>query len=130
MLTEEQVKEKLSIYYVRLIAAICGYTIQVPEDDMDSVDLSIIARLEGPKIEVSRPRIDVQLKCTSQADIFRRVKTNEETFPFPLSKKNYDELCVDVLNSLRLLIVLVLPPQPHRWLKVDPASLILRRCAF
>lgn len=76
-----QQKEQLSRTYVCAIAIAAGYLLYKPEVDDDSVDLGIAAR--GGKGYLSSPRLELQLKCTSQAiAASKRLK-------YPLSLKNY-----------------------------------------
>ena len=90
--------------------------------DDDSVDWGI--SLRGGKGTVRSPRIETQLKCTSQ-DVLRH-----DHLAFPLSIKNYDELrCVDY-QVQRILIVVLVPTAVNDWMAQSEESLALRRCGY
>ena len=72
--------ERLSLAYVRAVAANAAYQVMIPEVDDDSVDGVLIARSRG------RPRIDFQAKATTQD-----VQTGSDIH-YPLPIKNYDDL--------------------------------------
>ena len=68
MMDISQRKEQFSIAYVRAVASAAGFSVSTPEVDDDSVDLTLSGRIvEGVG---SRPKIDLQLKCTSE-DVLR-----------------------------------------------------------
>ncbi|MCY4360133.1 MAG: DUF4365 domain-containing protein, partial [Cyanobacteria bacterium MAG APA_bin_95] len=59
LLTNADQKERLSLVYVKALAARAGFTTSKPDPDRDSVDLSIYGG--GPL----RPALDLQLKATT-----------------------------------------------------------------
>jgi len=84
MMDISQRKEQFSIAYVRAVASVAGFSVSIPDVDDDSVDMVLAGRIvEGVP---SRPRIDLQLKCTSE-DVLRVGEV-----VYPLKRKNYDEL--------------------------------------
>ena len=62
LLTVPDQKERLSLVYVKALAARAGFVTSAPEPDRDSVDLRIQAG--GPR----RPALDLQLKATAALD--------------------------------------------------------------
>ena len=71
-----------------------------------------------------RPAIDLQLKATINLE-----DKGEEHFRYPLPVRNFDLLREDT-QTPRLLVVLALPRQEERWLKLTAKKMVLRRCAY
>ena len=100
LLTEPDQKERLSLVYVKALAARAGFTTSEPDLDRDSIDLSIHAG--GPH----RPALDLQLKATTKLG---PEQNGCRSFP-SLSIKNYDDLRCPT-QTPRLLMVLELPQE-------------------
>ena len=83
-----------------------------------AVDLAIASRASG------RPRIELQLKCTS-GNVVRG-----ERLVYPLPRKNYDDLRATDLLVPRLLIVVLVPEAEDEWLRHSTDELSLRRCGY
>jgi hypothetical protein len=123
-MTDNEQKQQLSIAYVHAIAASAGFACERPVVDDDSVDVMIAAQGKVHDTSVLRsPRIEVQLKATSQ-DVLA-----EEHLPYPLPIKNYNDLRNETAVP-RLLVVLLLPPNPTEWLEQSEEQMISRRCAY
>ena len=118
LLSKADKEEELSRIYARAVAAGAGYVTSVPEYDRDGVDLQIRA---GGHM---RPAIDLQLKATINLE-----GKGEEHFRYPLPVRNFDLLRQDT-QTPRLLVVLALPKQEDRWLKLTARKMVLRRCAY
>jgi len=115
-------KEQFSQAYVRAVAAVAGYGVSKPDPDYDSIDIELSGRTgEGVP---TRPKIDIQLKCTSQ-----NVPRDRDVV-YPLKRKNYDELRMTDLLVPRLLIVVHIPESEEEWLEHSEAELVLRRCGY
>ncbi len=122
MMDISQPKEQFSIAYVRAVASVAGFSVSIPDVDDDSVDMVLAGRIvEGVP---SRPRIDLQLKCTSE-DVLR-----EGEVVYPLKRKNYDELRLTDLVVPRLLVVVHVPESEAEWLRQTEDELALRRCGY
>ena len=119
LLTNADQKERLSLVYVKALAARAGFTTSKPDPDRDSVDLSIYGG--GPL----RPALDLQLKATTK---LAPERNGYRSFP-SLSIKNYDDLRVTT-QTPRLLVVLELSQDQSDWMMVTPEELILRRRAY
>jgi uncharacterized protein DUF4365 len=123
-MTEEEQKQQLSFAYVHAIAARTGYACDRPTVDDDSVDLVIGARGLIHRHAVMRsPRLELQVKATAQDCV------KEDHVVFPLAVKNYNDLKETTMIP-RLLVVLVLPPDPLQWLEHTEEGLLTRRCAY
>lgn len=110
-------KEQFSNAFLLATAAVAGCSVAKPSVDNDSIDWTLSNRL--PR----RPKLDVQLKCTSDND------DHEEFIPYSLKRKNYDDLIVTDLISPRALIVVSVPDKIEEWVSLTRTELILRRCA-
>lgn len=123
-MTPEQQKEEISRAYVYAIAACCGFAVSNWSQDQGCVDVSIGASgaLGGGTLE--DPRIDLQLKCTSDAR-----HLHEEHITWQLSRAHYDKLRARS-SSPKLLVVLVLPEREAEWMEHGIESLTIRRCAW
>lgn len=104
--------------YVRALAARAGYLTSIPELDRDSVDLRILA---GGSYH---PALDLQLKATTTFH-----ENKENSLPFPLPIKNYNDLRGKT-QTPRLLVILELPKDKEQWMSVTDQELMLRRRAY
>ena len=118
LLTVPDQKERLSLVYVKALAARAGFATSVPEPDRDSVDLRIQAR--GRR----RPALDLQLKATAALG-----EPQAGFLSFRLAIKNYGDLRVET-QTPRLLVVFELPQDESRWMTVTAEELVLRRRAY
>ena len=118
LLTNADQKERLSLVYVKALAARAGFTTSPRDLDRDSIDLNI----HGGGL--FRPALDLQLKATITLGTARNGYLS-----FPLSIKNYDDLRVTT-QIPRLLVMLELPQDESDWMMVTPEELILRRRAY
>lgn len=125
MLTENQVKEQLSVAYVNAVAAVCNFACEFTRIDIDSVDVSITCNgyLASDSI-IRSPEIKIQLKATEHL-----VLNASREYSFVLPIKNYNDLRAMTLTP-RLLVVLHLPPSRQDWLLHSETDLVLRNCAF
>lgn len=125
MITDDQVKEQLSIAYVNAIAAMCNYGCEFTRVDIDSVDATITCNGNlAHDSTIRSPYIQLQLKATENLQLNRA-----SDYPFWLKKKNYDDLRARTLTP-RLLVVLNLPTGKANWLTHSITDLVLRNCAY
>ncbi len=125
MLTENKIKEEISLAYILAIAATKAFSTEITRVDNDSIDASICYSgymVQGESTLYS-PSIKLQLKATSNANIIG------DNLHFPLPIKNYNDLKARS-GTPRLLIVLCLPETQTDWLVHSPAELILKKCAY
>ncbi len=124
MLTENKIKEEISLAYVLAIAATKAFSTEITRVDSDSVDATI--RYNGYLDENSTlysPEIKLQLKATSNPNIIK------DNIHFPLPIKNYNDLRARS-GTPRLLVVLCLPEDRESWLNHSSDQLILKKCAY
>lgn len=124
MLEPNDIKEELSLVYVRAVASRAGFAVEEVRRDRDSIDLHVFARGvidDGP---VESPVLDVQLKSTA-----RDPSAGDVQIPYDLKVKNYNDLARTTLIP-RILVVVFLPEDPQRWLTLTEKALVLRRSAY
>jgi hypothetical protein len=118
-LTPEQQKEELSKAYVGAVAAACGYAVGTWTQDHDCIDTTLSASLEG------KPKLDLQLKATSQARIERA-----EHFSWQLDNHAHYEALRRRAIVPHFFVLLVLPPTFDLAVEHTLDHLMIRRCAF
>jgi len=124
MLTENRIKEEISLAYVLAVAATKGFATEITRVDSDSVDATI--RYNGyldSDSTLYSPEIKLQLKATSSPNLI------ENRIHFPLPIKNYNDLRARS-GTPRLLVILCLSEEKDEWLKHSPDKLILKKCAY
>ena len=119
ILTPQKQEEKISRLYVEAVATRLGYAVSTFEPDYDGVDMGIRA---GGKM---RPAIDLQLKATINLK-----GPIDESYRFPLRRRNYELLQGDNFRVPRLLVVLHLPRDKNQWIVVKGDGLTLSGRAF
>jgi hypothetical protein len=123
-LTDNEQKQQLSVAYVHAVAARAGYSCQVQNVDLDSVDLIISGTARIHELSVIRsPRLAVQIKASSSLEL----QVGHLMFPLPI--KNYEDLRAETLIPA-LLVVLLLPKNTTQWLEITQECMISRRCAY
>ena len=116
--TENDIKERLSVGYVALVAARAGCMLQDVHVDRDSIDVTIRPVSGEPVC------IDAQLKATSTAD------REDDNLLFDLPIKNYNDLRSHIVGNARILIVLDLHHDSEQWTSFEGESLVTRRLAY
>jgi len=125
MLTRNQIESELSLAYLHAIAAIEGFSVDVPHIDSDSVDAVIAGKgkIDSTSIKHS-PKIEVQLKASFNVSFLA-----SGDISFSLALKNYDDLRADTMVP-RLLILFDLPILQSDWVTHFPDKLILQKCSY
>ena len=118
LLTTPDRQEALSRAYAHAVAAQGGYVTAVYAEDRDGVDLRIQAG------GAMRPALDLQLKATVNL-----IDSVDGHYRFPLKRRNYDLLRIDT-QTPRLLVVLDLPKDERRWMRITTDKLVLRYRAY
>ena len=124
MLTDNQIKEELSVAYIHAIAAKVGFSCERPKIDMDSVDVEIKAH--GNLVvdsTIYSPEIKVQLKATASINIIG------DKIHFQLPVNNYNDLRSKSMTP-RLLVIFELPTDKLLWLNHSEQELIMQKCAY
>jgi len=124
MLTENKIKEEISLAYVVAVAAAKSFSTEFTRVDYDSVDAEICCNgYLAPESLLYSPSIKLQLKATSHVHIV------EDSIHFPLPIKNYNDLRAKSVTP-RLLVVLCLPELKDEWVTHSTEELIVKKCAY
>jgi Domain of unknown function (DUF4365) len=125
MLSEEDIREQLSIAYLHTVAARAGYAWEPTRIDRDGIDGRVCARGPvGEDASILSPVLGFQLKATSSIEAVA-----DGPIAFKLKQKNYDDLRRRHAEP-RYLALFLLPRNPDDWLRLDANELILRRCMY
>ncbi len=126
-MTPNQQKEELSKAYLHAIAARCSYAIGTWSQDADGIDTTIAASIAigADKHVLADPKLDVQLKCTSDA---KRILASGHVL-WSIKRSLYNKM-IQRSQVPKVLVVLVLPGDEAEWLSHSADALVLRRCAF
>ncbi|WP_162789329.1 MULTISPECIES: DUF4365 domain-containing protein [Sphingomonas] len=115
---ETDIKERLSLGVVTLVAARAGCEVCEIKVDRTSRDVSI-SPIDGEIVQ-----IDAQLKST-----INLIDAGDK-FKFDLPVNNYNRLRATNVGNAQILIVLDLPRSSVDWLSVSAAQVVLKRCAY
>ncbi|MEY3212505.1 MAG: hypothetical protein RIT28_2986 [Pseudomonadota bacterium] len=114
---------ELGIAYVRAVASAAEVFV---EDggrfaDLDGVDLSLFTR-DAIGVVGSR-RLHVQVKTWTGSP-------EGDTIPYDLKRKSYNDLRIAAPQVPRLLVLVLVPPDPSEWVTHTNEALLLRRCGY
>ena len=131
MMTDEHIKEAISLRYIELIAAYNGYNTSVQSNDYGE-DLSIVE--VGYRIENGHERrsntgreIKIQLKATTVNSI---IETGN-IIKYDLEAKNFNDLIERKDSAYPLiLIVFILPKDKENWVSISNEELVVKKCAY
>ena len=119
----DQMKEQFSIAYAHAVATVAGLNTGEWRVDDESVDFMIGQR--GGCGTIRNPRLEVQMKCTA-LDVLKA-----DGVHFKLLRKNYDDLRDQKLHVPKILVVMLVPEKPEKWMsEVSEDRLCLHRCAW
>jgi hypothetical protein len=131
MMTEEHIKEAISLRYIELIAAFNGFktSSSTPDYGTDLDIKEVDFRIENQHkryLETGR-ELKLQLKATTENSVivegdFIKYDLNASTYNDLLSRKHSK-------NPL-ILILFVLPPDKNNWLNISDNELITKKCAY
>jgi hypothetical protein len=126
MLPRNQRMELLSRAYVQALAANAGGVCVVPSPDY-GIDFSIhqISCVDDRYCDEGSAK-DIQLKSTTLS-AFRE---DQNGFQYDLDLKAYNYLRRHPVQTIRLLILFVMPSNESLWLTQDAEGLLLRKCAY
>lgn len=117
---ETDIKERLSVGVVTLVAARAGCEVNETKVDRVSKDVTITP-IAGDGAGVS---IDAQLKATVN------LIDAGEHYKFDLDVKKYNDLRKKDVGNARILVVLKLHDSADNWLKISPNDIVLNHCAY
>ena len=112
------IQEQLSLAYLRAVVSNAGFGLSEPVKDYYGIDGTVVApNRRGVN------RVDFQLK--SDTDYTLR----ETDIAYDLRVADYNRLIRDD-DIPRVLILFLMPENPHEWLAQSPDELCLRKCAY
>lgn len=123
-MTPEQQKEEISRAYVHAVAARNGFKIGTWSVDDGCLDVTIGHANPLGGGTMANPKIDLQLKCTSQPGVVKN-----DHVAWKLSREHHNRLVAASVNH-QLLVVLVLPDDEKTWIEHSVEALLIRRCAY
>lgn len=124
MLSNELIREELSVAYLHAVAAKAGYSWESTRVDRDGIDGRVFARGRiSDEAVFASPIIGFQLKETSSVQDFA------DPIHFKLKQKNYEDLRARSVHP-RYLALLLLPNDPEDWLKLDINQMAMKRCMY
>jgi hypothetical protein len=126
MITEEHIKEKLSMAYAQAIAANAGV-----KCDKYDLDYGMDGRFSSVTYDEVYKRycddgfgIDFQLKATTNA------KMKDGKVKYSLEVKNYRDLISTKAGSPRILVLYAMPKNREEWLNSCNENVILKKCGW
>ncbi len=131
MMTEEHIKEALSIKYIELIAAFNGYKTSIDSrdygTDLDIKEVDFRVENQHKRYLETGRELKLQLKATTENSIV----TENDIIKYDLSSSAYNDLLSRKNSKSPLILILfVLPADKTNWLKITDNELIVRKCAY
>lgn len=123
-MTPEQRQEEVSKAYLHAVAAKCGFAIAGWSQDHGCVDVTIAASAALEPGSLARPKVDIQLKATTQQHL-----EHAEYVSWELEMPHYNSLRAPALSP-HLLVVLMLPANVDESVEHSVDHLLIRRCAY
>jgi len=125
-MTEQHIKEQISLAYVKAIAARSGIVLREHE-----LDYGLDGRFSDVEYDIERKRfsengfgIDFQIKATTN------IVPKGNKLLYDLEVKNYRDLIRTNIGTPRILIVYSMPKQSNEWIAVSNEETVLKRCAW
>ncbi len=117
-------KEEFSYGYLKMIGAKSGLAIENHGRSIDNQGIDIQIVYAGKIGNIHTPRIDAQVKCTSQ-DIEK-----EDYINFSLDIKTYEILRNKFVYVPIILIVVLVPIDLDEWIDINSERTISKKCAY
>ena len=117
-------KEEFSYGYLKMIGAKSGLAVENHGRSIDNQGIDIQIVYAGKIENVHTPRIDAQVKCTSQ-DIEK-----EDYINFPLDTTTYETLRNKLVYVPIILIIVLVPKSLDEWIDINHEKTISKKCAY
>jgi len=130
-MTDEHIKEALSLRYIELIAAFNGFktSSSYPDYGTDLDVKEVDFRMENQHkryLETGR-ELKFQLKATTENSVI----DDGDLFKYDLNSTTYNDLLSRKSSKNPLILILfVLPPDRTNWLNISDNELIAKKCAY
>lgn len=125
-MTEEHIKEQISVSYAKAISAYAGISFNVIEQDygMDGSFRDVEYIEEYKRHCETGFNIDCQIKSTINAEII------DDEVVYDLEVKNYRDLIKTNVGTQRILVLYLLPRDKNEWIMFEDDSILLKKCAW
>jgi hypothetical protein len=119
-----EIKQLLSVAYLRMVAAAAGVATLGWDSDYDGVDVTLSSGADfGGRVAM---KMDVQLKCTSSPSFVA-----DNMLSWRLGRDKYLKLRAPKRYDVAMLAVLVIPHEDYDdWLSQDEERLLARSCMY
>jgi len=130
MMTEENIKEALSIKYIETLANYKGFKTHslYPDNGTDLVIYEVKPRQENGHqryFDTGR-ELKIQLKATSI-----EIEVNDGHLVYDLNANTYNDLVVRINDNRPLILILFLLPNEYQdWTILNEEQLVLKKCAY
>lgn len=118
-------KEEFSIAYINAVASVAGCSTTRSPRLVDNSGIDITIRSSNNLGKFAHPSLDVQLKCTSSAEI----EQINEIIKHPIPVGNYNTLIRESCNPIILVLVIV-PDDIKEWIDIDHEKTVMKRCGY
>lgn len=131
MITEEHIKEALSLRYIELVTAYNGFktSSSYPDYGTDLDIKEVDFRMENQHkwyLETGR-ELKFQLKATTENSVI----DDGDLIKYDLNASTYNDLLSRKTSKNPLILILfVLPPDRNNWLNISDNELIAKKCAY
>jgi len=131
MMTEEHIKEAISLKYIELIAAFNGFktSTSYPDYGTDLDIKEVDFRMENDHkryLETGR-ELKFQLKATTENSII----VEDDLIKYDLKASTYNDLLSRKRSKNPLILILfILPNGKENWLNISDYELIAKKCAY
>ncbi len=131
MITEEHIKEAISLRYIEIIAAFNGYKTasSFPDygTDLDVIEVGYRLDNEHKRYSNTGRELKFQLKATTITSIIEV----SDAIKYDLEVKAYNDLIERKNTAYPLFLILfVLPSEKIDWLTLSEQELIAKKCAY
>lgn len=124
MIPQAMRQERLSLAYIRAVAASAGFSFSEPEEDYGiDAEISVTQEVEGRYVS-SGEGLSLQVKSTITADF------TETEVVYPLKVSNYNMLVSPNFARPRILVLFCLPREENLWLEIEEDASRIRSCAY
>lgn len=124
-MTNDIIKEELSLSYLSTIAASCGVDYERVFHDADSTDALVKKLIHLPSHDF-HSTIRIQLKTTNSTNMYT---DDDGRITYKLKVKNYNDLC-QKSNTPIILALLVIPGEIESAVKWSTTALLLKGCMY
>lgn len=112
MLTDQNIEAELSYAYLHAVASKVGLSCEWRNRHLDGVGIDATITEDGRKLAddsvLTAFSLDVQLKAT-----YQELPEKDGQYSFGLSLPHYNKLRLLDVAAPRILVVFLLPPDPH-----------------